>query len=196
MSQRHAALLVGLAVPFAIWLGSTLDAPLLALALIAIGLAVGGRHIPGFWTNSLRAVLAGGLAGILVLGPGYRLAMRIVAITDSSTTPEFSIGGTAFIVVGLGAMFGGITTGWVTILTRAFALARTTAMLALTTVVGLTLFADSEVLSELTELGMGPWLNVPMFLGVTVAFAWLADRWARPDRTPARAYTDPVGVAS
>ena len=49
---------------------------------------------------------------------------------------------------------------------------------------GVTLFADSEVLRELTELGGGAWVNVPMFGVITLAFSYLADRWARPTAIP------------
>ena len=140
--------------------------------------------MPGFWRTLIRGAIAGGLAGVLVLGPGYRLAMRIVAILDDGTTPEFTIEGTLFLIVGIGAMFGGIVSTGVTLITRTFDTRRWVAVSALTALTIGTLFFDSETFSELTDLGLGPAFNMPMFLGVTLAWAWLADRWARPTGQP------------
>ena len=180
MTARRAAVLAALAGPAAIFVGDLLLGPVGALAIVIAGVVIGWKYVPGFWRTLFRAAIAGGLAGVLVLGPGYRLAMRIVAILDDATTPEFTIEGTAFLNIGIGAMFGAITTTWVTIMTKTFAARRFVAVTVLTGVVVGTLFVNSEVFRELTELGAGPILNVPMFLGVTIAWAWLADRWARP----------------
>jgi hypothetical protein len=194
MTARRAAVLAAASGPAAIFVGDLLLGPIGALAIVAGGVAIGWKYVPDFWRIVFRAALAGGLAGVLVLGPGYRLAMRIVAILDESTTPEFTIGGTMFLIAGIGAMFGGITTTWVTLITRTFAARRAVAVSVLTVVVIGTLFIDSEVFRELTELGLGPVLNVPMFLGVTVGWAWLADRWARPVAEPISAGADLVSV--
>lgn len=194
MTARRAAVLAGASVPAAILVGDLLLGPIGALAIVGGGLAIGWKYVPDFWRTLFRAAIAGGLAGILVLGPGYRLAMRIVAILDESMTPEFTIGGTMFLIVGIGAMFGGITATWVTLITKTYAARRAVAVTVLTVVVIGTLFVDSEVFRELTELGLGPVLNVPMFLGVTVGWAWLADRWARPLGEPISADADLVSV--
>ena len=194
MTARRAAVLAGASVPAAIAVGDLFLGPLGALVIVGAGAAVGWRFIPDFWRTVLRAAIAGGLAGLLVLGPGYRVAMRLVAISDSSLSPEFSIEGTAFLVVGIGLMFGGITTTWVTILTKTFGASRRMAVVALTVITFAMLFADSEVLSELTEMGFGPLVNVPMFLGVTIAWALLADAWARPAERTISSDTSPVPV--
>lgn len=196
MTARRAAVLAALAGPAAIFVGELLLGPIGAVAIVIAGVAIGWRYVPSFWPTLVRAAIAGGLAGVLVLGPGYRLAMRVVAILDDATTPEFTIEGTAFLVIGIGAMFGAVTTAWVTIMTKTFAARRFVAVTVLTSVVGGTLFLDSEIFRELTELGVGPVLNVPMFLGVTVAWAWLADRWARPLRDADAADAQLAAVAS
>lgn len=182
------------AIPTAIFAGEMIVGPFGAMAIIAIGGVLGWRLVPGFFRILFRAAIAGGLAGILVLGPGYRLAMRVVAVLDEATTPEFTIEGTLFLIVGIGAVFGGITTAWVTIITRTFDVRRWVAVSALTSIAAGILFVDSEVFSELTDLGLGAFVNVPMFLGVTVAWASLADRWARPVSEPVSADADLVAV--
>jgi hypothetical protein len=194
MTARRAAVLAAASGPAAIFVGDLLLGPIAALVIVGAGVAIGWRFVPDFWRTLFRAAIAGGLAGVLVLGPGYRLAMRIVAILDASTTPEFTIEGTMFLIVGIGAMFGGITTTWVTLITRAYAARRAVAVTVLTAVVIGILFIDSEVFREITDLGLGPILNVPMFLGVTVGWAWLADRWARPMREPIPADADLIAV--
>ncbi len=194
MTARRAATLAALSGPAAIFVGDLFLGPVGALVIVAAGVAIGWRYVPGFWRTLFRAAIAGGLAGVLVLGPGYRLAMRIVAILDESTTPEFTIGGTMFLIIGIGAMFGGITTTWVTLITTAFTARRVVAVVVLTVVTAGTLFVDSETFRELTELGWGPALNVPMFLGVTVGWAWLADRWARTTGEPISTDAELVSV--
>lgn len=180
MTARQAAVLAAASGLAAILVGNLFLGPIGALVIVGGGVAIGWKYVPHFWRTLFRAAIAGGLAGVLVLGPGYRLAMRIVAILDQSMTPEFTVGGTVFLIVGIGAVFGGITAALVTLITRTFGARRAVAVTLLTLVVIGTLFVDSEVFRELTELGVGPVLNVPMFLGVTVGWAWLADRWARP----------------
>ncbi len=194
MTARRAALLAAASGPAAIFVGDLFLGPIGALVIVGGGVAIGWKYVPNFWRTVFRAAIAGGLAGVLVLGPGYRLAMRIVAILDESRTPEFTIEGTMFLIVGIGAMFGGITTTWVTLITRTYAARRAIAVTGLTAVVIGPLFVNSEVLRELTELGAGPVLNVPMFLGVTVGWAWLADRWARPLEQPIPVDADLISV--
>lgn len=180
MSNRTVGVLVGLTIPVAVALGVIVGNPWIAWAIVVAGLALGLKEIPGFWRTTLRSLLAGTAAGLLVLGPGLRIAMRVAAIVDPVKHPEFTIGGTVFIVVGLGAIMGGAAVGAVMIIVRALSLPRWGGVLVITIVMGGVLFGDSEIISEITGLGAGPWMNVPMFGGVVVAFAILADRWARP----------------
>lgn len=180
MSERASGVGVGLTVPVAIVIASLLGSPLLALTAIAVALLIGWRNIDGFWRLVIRGVIAGALAGLLVLGPGLRLAMRVVAIVDPVEQPEFTFEGTVFIVLIIGGMLGGITVGWTTIINQTLSVPRWVGVSLISAVISLQLFADSEILSELTGLGAGLWMNLPMFTGVTILFAFVADRWARP----------------
>jgi hypothetical protein len=184
MSVKRAGIGVGVAVPGAVLLGVVFGSPPVALAVVAGALVVGWRRIPRFWRSVARGLVAGGLAGALVLGPGFRLVMRIVAIVDPVRRPEFTLEGTMFLVVMVGLIFGAITAGWTVLVATALRLPRWGGAGLITLATIFPLFSDSEVLRELNELGAGPWVNVPMFLGVTVLYAYLADRWARPVTTP------------
>ncbi len=184
MSTKRAGVGVGLAVPGAILLGSLIGSPPVALAIVAGVLLVGWRRVPRFWRTVARGLVAGGLAGLLVLGPGFRLVMRVVAILDPVRSPEFTLEGTLFLVLIVGLVFGAITAGWTTLVSSAARLPRWGGASLVTIAALVQLFSDSEVLRELTELGAGPWMNVPMFLGVTALYGHLADRWARPVTAP------------
>lgn len=183
--ERGVGLAVGLSVPVAMVLGAVLGAPVVPLAVVGAALVLGTVRIRRFWRIVGRALLAGGLAGVLVLGPGYRVAMRVVAIVDPLRSPELSLEGTLFILVGIGLVFGAVTTAWTSLLARTWALSRRAGVGLLTVVTLVSLFADSATVEELRELGAGLWMNVPMFAGTTLVFAVLADRWARPEPAPA-----------
>ena len=78
---------------------------LLALALL-IGAGVKLRK-----TALGVGILSGLVAGFVMAGMGGRLVMRVIAVVDPNTTPGFTLGGTLFLVVGVGAMgafLGGI----------------------------------------------------------------------------------------
>ncbi len=199
MSTQRVGVGVGLAVPVAIYLGSLIGSPLVALAIVAGALLVGWRRIPRFWRSVGRGLVAGGLAGLLVLGPGFRLAMRVVAIADPIRRPEFTIEGTGFLVVGIGLFFGAVTGGWATLVSRGIGLPRWGGAALVAGVTLVSLFSDGEVIRELTELGGGAWMNVPMFLAVTGLYAYLTDRWARPeasrDRAPDPGVIEPLAVS-
>lgn len=139
--------------------------------LIALAaLAFGAVRLPGFFGSLFRGGIAGGLAGVAVLGVGMRLAMRIVAITDPVRETEFTIEGTLFLVLIFGGMFGAITGVWAR--TSADALERPALAPVLAfTAVAVLLIGDSEVRSEFVELGLGPLVNVPMFAAVVWAYA-------------------------
>lgn len=124
---------------------------------------------------------AGVIAGILVLGPGLRLAMRVVAVQDPFRTTEFTMGGTMFIIIFLGLFVGGFLG-----IPGAIAVnyLHRFAGLAIMTVLGMGfLMADSEIVEEFFELGGGPWVNIPMFSLVFAAYSvsvlWLFQRLMR-----------------
>jgi hypothetical protein len=96
--------------------------------------------------------------------------MRVVAVVDPVRSPEFTFGGTMFIIIGIGAVMGGIfgVLGNVArigfnIPTRAAGLVPA---LLVVTMIGL----DSELRGEIIELGIGPWLNIPMFGAVAIGY--------------------------
>lgn len=132
------------------------------------------RMIPGFWRMTGRSLLAGVISGVLVLGPGLRLAMRIVAIADSNTTPEFSIGGTVGIVVLIGGFLGSIYSV-VAVFTR---VGFSTGKPAAAGVVALALIAfimaSPDLRGEIIHLGFGGWVNIPMFAAIGFAHGWLS----------------------
>ncbi len=200
MPRSRSGVAVGLTVPAAIVVGSLAGSPAVALAIVAGALTVGWRLVPGFWKTAGRGILAGAVAGVLVLGPGLRLAMRVVAIFEPLRRPEFTLEGTAFVVVVIGLLFGGITGGWTTLVASSLGVvSRRVGTGVITVAASAQLFSSSEVLAELTELGAGPWMNVPMFLGVTVLYGYLTDRWARPvvaaDASIVRDASGVVGMA-
>lgn len=181
MTSRKLMAAIGSIVPLAILTGSLLGSPPVALAIVGLGLIVGWARVPRFWRTVLRALGAGGLAGLVVLGPGLRLAMRVVAMLEPTRTPEFTLGGTAFLVIGIGLMFGAVTTAWPVLIAVGLRLPRWAGVGLIAVAAAVQLFSDSETLSEFTELGAGASMNVPMFGAVVIAFAHLADRWARPE---------------
>jgi hypothetical protein len=99
-----ALLFIG-AIPLAV---PELLGPVWSMAVILIGIGAGWLLVPGFWRSSLYGAIGGVVAGLLVLGPGLRIAMRVVAILDPVRSPEFTVGGTMFIIIGVGVMMGGI----------------------------------------------------------------------------------------
>jgi hypothetical protein len=110
------------------------------------------------------------VAGFAILGPGFRLAMRAVAMVDPIRRTEFTVGGTVFIVIGVGLIFGSIFGAYAISVGRLLGLWG--AKLAAVTMVGvlLFLFTDPELRSELTDLGLGVWMNLPMFSIVVFAY--------------------------
>lgn len=153
------------------------------LPLLAASLYLVWRELVGFWRVLIGGIVGGGIAGLLILGPGFRLAMRAVAIMDPTTTPEFTLPGTVFIVVGIGVIMGGITATLFHVARRVFQVESAViagTVLATTEMVVLTFFSG-DLSTELFELGVGAWVNIPLFglvtLGWGIASMALADRF-------------------
>lgn len=147
-----------------------------AWVIALVFLAAGWRYVPGFWRTISSGALGGVIAGLLLLGPGFRLAMRVVAILEPTRAPEFTIGGTLFIVVFIGGMFGGIIAVGAALVRRGLGVSGPlTAGLMTVTIMGI-LLVDSELRSEFVDLGAGPWLNIPMFGAVVVLYGLAANR--------------------
>src|SRR3970282_1587260 len=81
--------------------------PVWSVAMVLIGFGAGWLLVPGFWRSLGHGAIGGGGGGLRVLGPGLRIAMRVVAILDPVRSPEFTFGGTMFIIIGVGVMMGG-----------------------------------------------------------------------------------------
>jgi hypothetical protein len=167
------ALLFLTAVPVA---GSELLNPALSMAVLLIGIGAAWLLIPGFWRSSLHGAIGGVIAGLLVLGPGLRIAMRVVAIFDPIRSPEFTLGGTMFIIVGIGVMMGGIFGLFGNVARRGFGIPPRVAGLVPALLVVLMIGLDSELRGEVVELGAGPWLNIPMFGAIALGYGAL---WTR-----------------
>ncbi len=165
------ALIFIAALPLA---GSELMGPAGAIAMVLLGLGAGWLLIPGFWRGVLFGAIGGAIAGLLVLGPGLRVAMRVVAVVDPVRSPEFTIGGTMLIIIGIGAVMGGIFGVIGNVSRMGFNIASRGAGLVPAILVMMMIGLDSELRREILELGVGPWLNIPMFGAVAIGYgaAW------------------------
>jgi hypothetical protein len=143
--------------------------------MLLIGVGAAWLLVPSFWRSVFHGAIGGVVAGLLILGPGLRLAMRVVAILDPFRSPEFTVGGTLFIIVGLGAIMGGIFGLQGNVVRRGFGIPLRFAGMAPALFVALMLSLDSEIRGEIIELGAGAWINVPMFAAVAVGYGAL---WA------------------
>jgi hypothetical protein len=125
------------------------------------------RWIPGFWRTVASGAAGGALAGLVILAPGFRLAMRMVAIMDPVRRPEFSLGGTIFIMIMVGVLMGGLLGITGVLITRAANIRSAKAaggLLGLLTV-GV-LVGNSGLRGEL----VGLWLNLAMFGSVAIVY--------------------------
>jgi hypothetical protein len=141
--------------------------------LITIVLLVAAwKIIPGFWGMAGRSLLAGLISGVLVLGPGLRLAMRVVAIADSTATPEFSIGGTIGIVVLIGGVLGSIYSVVAVFAREGFSLSKAGASGVVAIALLVFILASPDLRHELLNLGLGAWMNIPMFAAIGFLHGW------------------------
>jgi hypothetical protein len=141
-----------------------------SLALLAIGIGAGSALIPGFWPRLLHGAVGGVVAGLFVLGPGLRLAMRVVAVLDPVRSPEFTIDGTLFILLGVGVISGGIFGIIGNIARSGLGIPTRASGLIPALLVMVIIALDTELRSEIVELGAGPWVNIPMFAVVALAY--------------------------
>lgn len=97
--------------------------------------------------------------------------MRVVAILDPEKTPEFTLGGTMFILVFIGVVFGSIFGAISGVLRRVLRKAPRALVALIPAGLAMALIvADSELISELVELGAGPVVNIPMFGGIAYLY--------------------------
>lgn len=147
-------------------------------ALLTFGaLLAGARRISGFWRKVGAGMGSGALAGLVLLGPGLRLAMRVVAITDPALRPEFTLEGTMFIVVFAGALMGAIFGPSIALVAG---LTGPRALGGIFAGVGLVAFSLSpDLREELFQLGAGAWMNLPIFGSVFFGYAILTAAFLR-----------------
>jgi hypothetical protein len=159
------------------------DGPVpLAVITLAVTVSLAWWLTSGFWKTVALGAAGGVLAGLMILGPGWRVVMRMVAVWDPSMTPDFTIEGTVLtIILMLGALGGGVI-GIVGNLARKGLRIRTIPTAGFITGVLLPglLLTDGGLRGELTDLGGGLWINLPMFGTVAVLYGmaamYMADR--------------------
>ena len=142
-------------------------------------------------THRLRMViLAGLLAGMLILGLGGRLVMRILAYT-TLTPPRFTAAG-SLQVLAAGTAWGGVTAPLWLLLERLRSprlrgLAFGALVLGLAAIGFAVLAAVSgPLVAPLVFRLLGAFLFVLLFLGHGWLVDWLATRWARGQPGPRR----------
>lgn len=158
---------------------STIGLPVLIGAVL-----LAWRFTEGFWKTVAFGLVGGVVAGALIMGPGFRLAMRVVAIMEPTRTPEFSIEGTVFIIIGIGGIFGGIFALVGNLIRRVFSIKSAIASgVVLAALVMTTFLSETDLRTEFTNLGGGPWVNIPMFgifaLGYGIAAMAIAESLER-----------------
>lgn len=156
---------------------------IVALPVFLISGYLVNRHLRGFWRSVGGGLVGGVLAGLLILGPGFRLAMRFVALMDPVHPEEFTFGGTFFIIIGIGGILGGIVATVVNVLRRVLEIRSPFLgglLLASVFMVDLVFFSG-EISQEIFHLGISPWINIPLFgvytLAYGVAAMAIADRF-------------------
>lgn len=185
--QRAASLLLGVGGFIAVLAATTLGpGPGMGLTMIVIGLAMVVLAFfldRGVWRPALWGLVAGAVAGVVVLGPGFRVVMRVVAMLDPIRRPEFTFEGTLFIVIAVGLVFGGIAGAMATLVGGALPGGRWLAAVLDAGLVMAVIVVDTGLRSELVELGTSPWLNALMFGSVSlahgVATTWMVGRLER-----------------
>lgn len=154
--------------------------PAIGLPLLAVSILAAWRWVPRFWRMAGAGLAGGVVAGVLVLGPAMRVAMRMVAVMDPNQTPEFTLGGTMFIIVGIGAIMGGVGAGSFYLLRHAAGIR--SAVLAGTALgvwfTSQLVFFSGDISDEIFELGLGGWVNIPLFGLISVAYGIAAFAFA------------------
>ena len=173
--------------------------PTVGLPLLVLAVIVAWRFTNGFWKTVAFGIVGGAIAGAVLMGPGFRLAMRVVAIMDPVRTPEFSVGGTLFIIVGIGGVLGGVIGIAGNLIRKAIPITSVVAAGVVVALIEMTmLLIEADLREEFVELGAGPWVNVPMFglivLGYGIAAMAIAEYMERQalDRKPAVAESEKV----
>jgi hypothetical protein len=174
LSTRQRLALTGVALAvvmlIVVLIGGLISAPV-GVAVAGVAIIAGWRMVPGFWRTVGLGALSGAICGVLILAPGFRLAMRVVAILDPVRTPEFTMEGTMFIMVFLGVVLGAVFGIEAAVLRLAFTISGPVMAVSMTVIIMGMLLAGSDLRSEFLDLGAGAWLNVPMFATVVLLYS-------------------------
>jgi len=190
MDWRERASLLALAAVAYLAFGGVLGAELW-LAVLVIAVVAAFRFAPGFWRIVLAGLIGGAVSGLLILGPGFRVSMRMVALMDPGRVPEFTPGGTIFIVVALGGVIGALQGGTLSLVRRGTGIRSPIAagILMGALFMGQLVLMSGDISEEFFELGRGPWVNIPMFSVFAVSYGIAAmaladvlERFRRPAR--------------
>lgn len=121
-------------------------------------------------------MLAGLIAGIVVLTPGFRLAMRAVAIAEPTRQPMFSLDGTLVILLTVGCLAGAVVGAIGAVNIEVWRLRPGASWAFPALLMMALLFLVPDLRRELMTLGAGPWANIAMFGMVSAVYGWLATR--------------------
>ena len=173
--EQLAAIGAAVAIPLGFFVTGAmgLGGPIALVGVLAAFLLL-WRLIPRFWSTLGLGALAGLISGVLVMGPGFRLAMRVVAITDPVRTPEFTLDGTFFILLFVGGILGSLGGVSIAFLRHGTGIAKSGLSLIVTVGIMVLLLASEGLRAEFLELGAGPWLNIPMFGLIVFLYATFA----------------------
>lgn len=175
LERTPAALALPAALFLAIPAGASFG-PIAGLATVGLGALITWRLTSRFWPNVFVSLFAGALAGAVILGPGFRIAMRVVALQEPSRLTEFTIGGTMFIIVFIGAMIGAVLGSVVHFIRWGLGLGRVGGPLVASVLAIGFILADSETGKELLNLGLGGWFNIPMFGLIAATYGYASCR--------------------
>lgn len=201
----------GAAWAAALWLIVRLRATEWVPAVATPGSPAGARFQQS--TARVAGSVAGGLvAGVLVLGFGSRLLMRLLAATSSTAAQgrltdadevvgEITLGGTMFLVAGVG-MFGGLAGVLGFSVLRRWLPRRSLAAGALGSTIGAGLVArptgvldpDNHDFTLLSPAWLAVVLVVAMLLMFGLLAAVLVDRWSASWPVPGRSVKGVAGV--
>jgi len=182
---RIAALMVAVGISSTVFDSSvaTLVPAPVGVASLVVGVALAWRYTPEFWKIVLTALVGGFVAGLLILGPGFRVSMRVVALLEPGRELEFTMGGTLFVILGVGGLLGGVMsiTGYLLRVGLGIGSGVVGGLLLGALVLGSLAFGSGDVSTEFFELGAGPWVNFPLFgvfaMAYGIAAMALADRF-------------------
>lgn len=169
--SRFSALVVAIA---ALLVVTDRLGPVGAVGVIAVAVGVGWRFFPNFGRTVVVGLFAGAVAGLLILGPGARMAMRLVAIVDPLRMPELTLEGTAVVIVMVGGALGAVFGLIGNVLRVGWPLHAQGSAVAVTIVLMATLLVEAELRAEFMTLGRGPWMNIPLFTAVAFAYGRVA----------------------